>query len=130
MGAASVDILGAPRTSDMNHMSDTYATSAMERSSLGSLSRRTPEGAQADVPRFSVNGETYFSTKDVADLLGIAPSMVRSLIDRGVLPDVPKVTHVTRKQRGFDEDWLRTAAAKLDRRLPADLSNGLGKARR
>jgi predicted transcriptional regulator of viral defense system len=59
------------------------------------------------VPQFSINGETFFSTKDVADLLGIAPSTLRALLGRGVLPDVPRQTHVTRKQRGFTEAWVR-----------------------
>lgn len=70
------------------------------------------------MPRFSVNGETFFSTKDAADLLGIAPSTLRALLARGVLPDVPRQTHVTRKQRGFTEAWIRDAAALLGRRLP------------
>jgi hypothetical protein len=70
------------------------------------------------VPRFSVNGETFFSTKDAADFLGIAPSTLRALLARGVLPDVPRQTHVTRKQRGFTEAWIREAAAILGRNLP------------
>jgi hypothetical protein len=111
-------------------MSDTGVTCAMPSATLGRLLRRAAaEGVQVAVPQFSVNGETYFSTKDVADLLGVAPSTVRSLIERGVLQDVPKVTHVTRKQRGFSEAWLREAALTLGRRLPTDLTTGAGRGR-
>ena len=75
-------------------------------------------GVQGVVPRFKVDGTTYMSTKDVAEVLDIAPGTLRALLSRGVLPDVTKQTHVTRKQRGFTEEWVIEAAAILGKTLP------------
>lgn len=72
------------------------------------------------MPAFFVNGETYLSTKDVAELLDLAPGTLRGLLARGVLPDVPKQIYVTRKQRGFTREWVESAAEILGKDLPPD----------
>jgi hypothetical protein len=69
------------------------------------------------MPKFSVNGQTFMSTQDAAAALELPPATLRSLISRGVLPDVDKLLHVTRKQRGFTEEWLVAAAATLGKTL-------------
>jgi hypothetical protein len=69
------------------------------------------------MPRFNVNGRTYMSTSDVAAALDLPAPTLRSLIARGVLPDVDKLQYVTRKQRGFTEEWLDEAAKILGKTL-------------
>ena len=70
------------------------------------------------MPPFTVNGQTFLSTKDVAEILEMPPGTLRALLQRGALPDVPKQTHVTRKQRGFTKEWVREAAQILEKKLP------------
>ena len=62
---------------------------------------------------FEVGDSHYLTMSEVAADLGIPTSTLKSLIRRGVLPDVPKVRYVTRDQRGFPDSYAEMARAKL-----------------
>ena len=54
-------------------------------------------GKDLGMPRFTIGGVEYLSTKDAADLLGVAPNTLRAYIKKSVLEDVPFQRVGTRK---------------------------------
>lgn len=66
--------------------------------------------------KFTVDGVEYLGTEDVAAQLGIAPSTVRSLIKRKILPEVPKQVVGARAKRGFTQEYVDNAKVALAER--------------
>ena len=65
---------------------------------------------------FTSDGTEYFKTGEVAVMLGVAPATIRSLLHRGVLPEVPRYRVGTRVQRGFTQQWADEAKTILENR--------------
>ena len=66
------------------------------------------------MPEFVAGGRQYFSTKDAAERLAMAPGTLRGLLARKVLPEPDMVRVGSRRQRGFTDAWVEQAREILD----------------
>ena len=62
-----------------------------------------------------IKGKTYSTIADAARTFAVSAKTIRSYIDRGIIPDPPRVQYGLRVLRHFPGDYMKEARRLLNR---------------
>jgi hypothetical protein len=62
-----------------------------------------------------VKGKTYNTIADAAENLGVSAKTIRDYIDKGIIPEPPKIMYGVRVLKHFPLDYINSAKSHLEK---------------
>ncbi|MEA3486197.1 MAG: helix-turn-helix domain-containing protein [Thermodesulfobacteriota bacterium] len=70
-----------------------------------------------------IEGKTYYTIADAARIFGVSAKTVRSYINKGIIPDPPKIQYGLRTLKHFPRDYMGDAKKLLDNYRRKNINN-------